>query len=162
MTDLAELPRDGLDQPWTVPPVDGVTVRVTPVDAVGLEERAASLAQRSIKRESKAAALDLVVRMIDLTTLEGSDTPGKVAALCAKARRPDPTDPSIPPVAAVCVYPLLVGVAADAVAGSGVRVVSVAGAFPAGLGPLEVRTDEIRAAVAAGADEIDIVLNPLA
>jgi hypothetical protein len=134
-------------------------VRVTPVDAVGLEARAKALGGRSIKRESKAAALDLAIRCCDLTTLEGADTPGKVKALCAKAIRPDPTDRTVPSVAAVCVYPTMVPVAAEAVRGSGVLVASVAGAFPSGLGPLETRVDEIRRAVAAGADEIDMVLN---
>ncbi|MFP4511712.1 MAG: deoxyribose-phosphate aldolase [Acidimicrobiales bacterium] len=138
---------------------DGSTVTVAPVDAVGLEERAAALGARSIKTSSKLAALDLAIRCIDLTTLEGTDTPGKVTALCAKAVRPDPTMAGIPPVAAVCVYPELVPVAAGAVHGTGVRVASVAGSFPAGLGPLEVRLAEIRSAVESGADEIDIVLN---
>jgi deoxyribose-phosphate aldolase len=143
----------------SIPPVGGVSVRVTPVDAVGLEARAAALAGRSIKRESKAAALDLAIRCCDLTTLEGADTPGKVAALCAKAMHPDPTDATVPSVAAVCVYPAMVPVAVERLRGSGVLVASVAGAFPSGLGPLETRLDEIRRAVAAGADEIDMVLN---
>jgi deoxyribose-phosphate aldolase len=134
-------------------------VRVTPVDAVGLEERAASLGTRSIKRESKLYALDLAVRCADLTTLEGADTPGKVTAVCSKAVRPDPTDPTIPSVAAVCVYPSLVPVAAERLRGTGVKVASVAGGFPSGLAPLEERLDEIRQAVRWGADEIDIVLN---
>ncbi|HYZ11855.1 MAG TPA: deoxyribose-phosphate aldolase [Actinomycetota bacterium] len=134
-------------------------VRVTPVDAVGLEERAASLGTRSIKRESKLYALDLAVRCADLTTLEGADTPGKVTAVCSKAVRPDPTDPTIPSVAAVCVYPALVPVAAERLRGTGVSVASVAGGFPSGLAPLEERLDEIRQAVRWGADEIDIVLN---
>jgi deoxyribose-phosphate aldolase len=138
---------------------EGPLVRVASVDEVGLEARAAALGTRSIKTTSKLAALDLAVRCMDLTTLEGIDTPGKVRALCAKATRPDPTMPDVPPVAAVCVYPELVATAAAAVAGTGVKVASVAGTFPAGLGPLDVRLDEIRAAVAAGADEIDIVLN---
>jgi len=137
----------------------GLVAHVTPVDAVGLEERAASLARRSIKRESKLWALDLAIRCIDLTTLEGSDTPGKVVAMCAKAVRPDPLDPSIPPVAAVCLYPELVPVAAEHLRGTGVRVASVGGAFPSGLGPLASRLEEVREAVAAGADEVDIVLN---
>lgn len=152
-TDLAPAER------LAIPPVGGVNVRVTPVDAVGLEARAAALGGRSVKRESKAAALDLAIRCCDLTTLEGADTPGKVAALCAKAVRPDPTDRSVPSVAAVCVYPALVPVAAGRLAGTGVLVASVAGAFPSGLGPRESRVDEIRRAVAAGADEIDMVLN---
>ena len=139
--------------------IGGRLGRVTPVDAVGLEERAASLAKRSIKRESKLWALDLAIRCMDLTTLEGADTPGKVVQMSAKAIRPDPTDPSIPSVAAVCVYPNLVPAAAAHLRGTGVRVASVAGAFPSGQGPLDARVEEIRWAVENGADEIDIVLN---
>jgi deoxyribose-phosphate aldolase len=134
-------------------------LRISPVDAVGLEARAAALTARSIKKASKVLALHLAIRCMDLTTLEGTDTPGKVRALCAKAVRPDPLDPALPSVAAVCVYPELVPVAVKAVAGTGVKVASVAGSFPAGLGPLPVRLDEIRRAVEYGADEIDIVLN---
>jgi deoxyribose-phosphate aldolase len=134
-------------------------VRVTHVDGYALEKRAAMLASRSVKRESKLAGLELAVRCIDLTTLEGADTPGKVRALCARAMRPDPGDPAVPPVAAVCVYPAHVAVAREALAGTGVKVASVAGGFPAGQTPLEDRLDEIRRAVADGADEIDIVLN---
>jgi deoxyribose-phosphate aldolase len=129
------------------------------VDAVGLEERAASLAKRSIKKSSKLWALDLAIRCIDLTTLEGTDTIGKVVAMCSKAVRPDPTDPSIPSVAAVCLYPQLVPVAVEQLEGSGVNVASVAGAFPSGLGPLDTRLREIAEVVAFGADEVDIVLN---
>src|ERR671928_225116 len=102
------------------------------VDKVGVEARAAALATRSIKTTAKAAAIDLAIRMIDLTTLEGSDTPGKVRALSAKALRPDPADPTCPPVAAVCVYPAMVPVAAEVLAGSGVHLASVATAFPSG------------------------------
>jgi deoxyribose-phosphate aldolase len=131
----------------------------TAVDGLALEERAARLTARSIKRESKAAGLELAVRCIDLTTLEGADTPGKVRAMCARALRPDPDDPALAPVAAVCVYGSLVGVAREAVAGTPVRVASVAGAFPSGQSPLEERLEEIRDAVADGADEVDIVLN---
>jgi len=134
-------------------------VRASPVDAVGLEERAASLASRSVKRETKRAALHLAVRCTDFTTLEGVDTPGKIVQLCAKARRPDPMDRSVPAVAAVCVYPELVARAATELAGSGVKVASVAGSFPAGLGPISARLEEIRWVVAQGADEVDIVLN---
>jgi deoxyribose-phosphate aldolase len=94
--------------------------RVWPVDQVGVEERAASLARRSIKREAKLWALDLAIRMMDLTTLEGKDTPGKVRALAGKARRPDPTDPSIPSVAALCVYPNMIATAKEALRGSSV------------------------------------------
>lgn len=129
------------------------------VDAVGLEARAAALGARSLKRDTKAAALRLAVQCTDFTTLEGVDTPGKVVQLCAKARRPDPGDPSIPPVAAVCIYPELVPVAKAALAGSTVKVASVAGAFPSGLSPLAARLEEIRWVVANGADEVDIVLN---
>jgi deoxyribose-phosphate aldolase len=106
--------------------------RIGAVDAVALEARAADLAKRSIKRSSKLQALELVVRMIDLTTLEGADTPGKVAALCAKAMRPDPVDLSVPPVAAVCVYPNLIEPARARLGSSGVRVASVATGFPSG------------------------------
>ena len=139
--------------------LDGLGVRVTPVDAVGLEARAAALTTRSIKRETKQAALDLSIRCTDLTTLEGADTPGAVRALCAKALRPDPADPAVPSVAAVCVYPELVATAVGALEGHDVAVASVAGAFPAGLGPLTTRLDEIRWVVDQGADEVDIVLN---
>ncbi len=133
--------------------------RAVAVDAVGLEERAASLAKRSIKKSSKLWALDLAMRCIDLTTLEGTDTPGKIVAMCAKAVRPDPLDPSIPSVAAVCLYPQMVPVAVQQLAGTGVHVASVAGAFPAGLGPLDARLREIQEVVELGADEVDIVLN---
>jgi deoxyribose-phosphate aldolase len=133
--------------------------RVPPVDAVGLEQRAAALATRSIKRTSKLRALDLAIRCIDLTTLEGADTPGKIVAVCAKPVRPDPTDPSTPPVAAVCLYPQLVPVALERLRGTGVRVASVAGGFPAGLSPLDARLREIHDVAEMGADEIDIVLN---
>jgi len=136
-----------------------LVARAAAVDAVGLEERAASLGKRSIKRESKLWALDLAIRCVDLTTLEGADTPGKIVAVCAKAVRPDPSDPAIPSVAAVVIYPALVPVAAGQLKGTGVHVASVAGAFPSGLGPLDERLDEIRDAVEMGADEIDIVLN---
>ena len=133
--------------------------RTVAVDAVGLEERAASLAKRSIKKSSKLWALDLAIRCMDLTTLEGTDTIGKIVALCSKAIRPDPVDSSIPSVAAVCLYPQLVPVAAEQLAGTGVHVASVAGAFPAGLGPLDSRLREIAEVVELGADEVDIVLN---
>jgi deoxyribose-phosphate aldolase len=129
------------------------------VDRVGVEERAASLAKRSIKKASKVAALHLAVAVMDLTTLEGQDTPGKVEALCSKARRPDPADPGVPPVAAVCVYPTLVPVAKRALAGSPVRVASVATAFPSGQASLRVRLADVADAVEAGADEIDMVIN---
>ena len=129
------------------------------VDAVGAEERAASLSRRSIKRDSKLWALDLAVRCCDLTTLEGSDTPGKVRQLAAKAKRPAPTDASIPSVAALCIYPSLVPHAVAALRGSPVRVASVATAFPSGQAPLEVRLEEVAWAVAQGADEVDVVIS---
>ncbi len=129
------------------------------VDQVGAEARAGALATRSIKTTAKARGIDLAIRMIDLTTLEGADTPGKVRAMCAKARRPDPSDPSCPSVAAVCIYPSMVWTAADAVAGSGIHVASVATAFPSGQAPPAVKLADTRAAVADGADEIDMVLN---
>jgi deoxyribose-phosphate aldolase len=140
-------------------PLEPRLARVGSVDAVALEARAADLAKRSIKRESKIQALLLAVQMMDLTTLEGADTPGKVNALCSKAMRPDPSDPSIPPVAAVCVYPSLAGVARQRLAGSPVKVASVATAFPAGQAPLDVKLADVRAAVELGADEIDMVID---
>ncbi|MEP7082925.1 MAG: deoxyribose-phosphate aldolase [Chloroflexota bacterium] len=133
--------------------------RVWAVDAVGVEERAASLAKRSIKRDAKLWALDLAIRMMDLTTLEGKDTPGKVRALAGKARRPDPTDPSIPSVAALCVYPNMVPTAVDALRGSGVKVASVATYFPSGAAPVEVKLLDVRSAIEMGADEIDMVID---
>jgi deoxyribose-phosphate aldolase len=129
------------------------------VDQVGAEERAASLAKRSIKKNAKLWALDLAIRCIDLTTLEGQDTPGKVAALCAKALHPDPSDPSIPPVAAVCIYPALVPVAAARLRGTVVHVASVATAFPSGQTFTSIKVAETREAVAAGADEVDMVID---
>lgn len=129
------------------------------VDQVGADARAAALRTRSIKTTAKAWAIDLAIRMVDLTTLEGADTPGKVRALTAKARHPEPTDPSCPPVAAVCVYPSMVATAAAEVRGTGIHVASVATAFPSGQAPLAVKLDDTRAAVAAGADEIDMVIN---
>jgi deoxyribose-phosphate aldolase len=129
------------------------------VDEVGATERAAGLATRSIKKGAKLQALDMAVAMVDLTTLEGADTPGKVRAMCAKARQPDPSDLTVPPVAAVCVYPDLVGVAKDAVAGSGVAVASVATAFPSGRASLAVKLADVQDAVGAGADEVDMVID---
>lgn len=129
------------------------------VDAVGVEARVAMLATRSIKTATKRQALDLAIGMVDLTTLEGADTPGKVAAMCAKALRPDPSDPSAPAVAAVCVYPDMVPVAVAAVAGSGVKVASVATAFPSGRASRAVKLADVADAVRAGADEIDMVID---
>ncbi len=129
------------------------------VDQVGADARAAMLSTRSIKTTAKQWAIDLAISMIDLTTLEGQDTPGKVRALCAKAQRPDPSDPSVPHVAAVCVYPDLVAVAAEALAGSKIHIASVATGFPSGRTSLEVKLADTRDAVAAGADEIDMVID---
>jgi deoxyribose-phosphate aldolase len=129
------------------------------VDQVGAQGRAAALATRSIKTTAKAWAIDAAISMIDLTTLEGADTEGKVASLCAKARRPDPTDPSAPSVAAVCVYPDLVAGAVQALRGSSVAVASVATAFPSGRAALATKLVDVREAVAAGATEIDMVID---
>jgi deoxyribose-phosphate aldolase len=154
------------------------------VDEVGAVQRAAALATRSVKKDAKLWALDTAVRMVDLTTLEGADTPGKVRGLCAKARQPDPADQAVPPVAAVCVYPDLVAVARSALgggalgggglrggglrggglrggalAGSGVKVASVATAFPSGRASLAVKLADVADAVAAGADEVDMVID---
>jgi deoxyribose-phosphate aldolase len=129
------------------------------VDQVGAEARAATLATRSIKKDAKLWALDTAIRMTDLTTLEGADTPGKVRALCSKAMRPDPTDPTAPAVAAVCLYPDLISVAAEALAGSGVHVASVATAFPSGRASMKTKLADVSEAVSAGADEIDMVID---
>src|ERR1700716_1300458 len=132
---------------------------VRSVDEVGADERAASLAKRSIKKSSKLWALDLAIRCMDLTTLEGSDTPGKIAALCAKSIRPKPGDASIPSVAAICVYPARVAEAKAHLGQSGVRVASVATAFPSGQSFISIKVDEAKLALAAGADEIDMVID---
>ncbi len=128
------------------------------VDHVGIEERVAKYATRSIKKKSKVFGLRLAVSMVDLTTLEGKDTPGKVASLCRKAIRPH-DEGDLPPTAAVCVYPAMVRHAKKHVAGTPVRVASVATAFPSGQAPLKTRLEEVRAAVSDGADEIDMVIN---
>jgi deoxyribose-phosphate aldolase len=129
------------------------------VDEVGAHARVADLSTRSIKKASKIHALELAVRMTDLTTLEGADTPGKVRALCAKGRRPDPGDPAVPPVAAVCIYPDLVPIAREALRGSTVKVAAVATAFPSGRAAMDVKLADVRSAVDAGADEIDMVID---
>ena len=129
------------------------------VDQVGAQARAASLATRSVKREAKMKAIDLAIRMVDLTTLEGADTPGKIRGLCVKARQPDPADPDVPPVAAVCVYPDLVPIAREALAGSPVAVASVVTAFPSGRASLAVKLADVADAVSAGADEVDMVID---
>ena len=132
---------------------------VRSVDEVGADERAASLAKRSITRSSKLWALDLAVRCMDLTTLEGADTPGKVAALCAKAMRPRPGDATVPPVAAICVYPLRIADCVEHLRGSTVRVASVATAFPSGQSFTSIKVAETEEAVKAGAHEIDMVID---
>jgi len=132
---------------------------LVPVSKVRVEERAATLGKRSIKNEAKRQGILLATSMIDLTTLEGADTPGKVRHLCAKAVCPDANRPEIPSVAAVCVYPSLVGVAREAVHGTGVVVASVSTGFPSGQTSLGIKLDETREAVAAGATEIDMVIS---
>jgi len=129
------------------------------VDQVGAEARVADLGTRSIKKGAKLQALDLAVRMTDLTTLEGADTPGKVRSLCAKGLRPDPSDPDVPPVAAICIYPDMVPVARQALRGSSVKVASVATAFPSGRAIMDVKLADVRSAVDAGADEVDMVID---
>lgn len=129
------------------------------VDQVGAEARAAALSTRSIKTTSKAFAIDLAISMIDLTTLQGNDTPGKVRTLCAKARRPDTHDASVPSTAAVCVYNDLVGLAKAELGDSGVKVAAVTTAFPSGRASMAVKLADTRDAVRQGADEIDMVID---
>lgn len=129
------------------------------VDKVGLEERAASLGTRSIKNSAKAEGIDLAISMIDLTTLEGMDTRGKVRSLCAKAQRPDPLDSSVPQVAAVCVYGDMVGHAKEALGNSPINVAAVATAFPSGRASRRVKLMDVEDAVNLGADEIDMVID---
>jgi deoxyribose-phosphate aldolase len=129
------------------------------VDPVGIEQRAAGLATRSIKKASKVAAIDLAISMVDLTTLEGADTPGKVRNLARKGMLPDPDRPDTPAVAAICVYPDMAAVAKEELVGSEVKVASVATAFPAGRSSLEVKLADTKVAVEAGADEIDMVID---
>ncbi|WP_197322303.1 deoxyribose-phosphate aldolase [Saccharomonospora sp. NB11] len=129
------------------------------VDQVGVEQRAASLATRSIKKASKLWAIDTAISMVDLTTLEGADTPGKVRSLAAKARRPDPEYPDTPHVAAVCVYPDLAATAVEALAGSDIAVASVATAFPSGRSSRDVKLADVALAVSAGATEVDMVID---
>jgi len=144
-------PRDnaGLILRWGVPTVD----------QVGVTERAARATKRSIKNGSKVQGLKLALSMVDLTTLEGKDSPGKVKALCAKGLHPDPSDPTLPPVAAICVYPPFVALAKEVLAGSRVKVASVATAFPSGQSPLRLRVQETEWVVKQGADEVDMVIN---
>ena len=140
-------------------PLEPRLPRIGSVDAVALEERAASLAKRSIKKAAKVFALELAIRTTDLTTLEGSDTPGKVAALSSKAIRPDPGDPGVPSCAAICVYPNLVPVAKERLHGTGVKVAAVATGFPSGQYPTTLKIADVRSAVELGADEIDMVID---
>jgi deoxyribose-phosphate aldolase len=129
------------------------------VDQVGAEARAAGLGTRSIKTTAKESAIDLAIRMVDLTTLEGQDTRGKVRALAAKAMRPDPADPTCPPAAAVCVYPDMVATAREVLGDSGVKVAAVATAFPSGRAAMDIKLADTKDAVEAGADEIDMVID---
>lgn len=131
----------------------------TTIDQVMVEERASAFTKRSIKTSAKLAGLKLVVSMMDLTTLEGKDTPGKVAYLCRKAIQPADARYEVPSCAAVCVYPNLVRAAKMFVGGSGVKVASVATAFPSGAMPLKVKLEDTRMAVGYGADEIDMVID---
>jgi deoxyribose-phosphate aldolase len=140
-------------------PLEPRLPRIGSVDAVALEERAASLAKRSIKKDAKVFALELAIRTTDLTTLEGADTPGKVAALCSKAIRPDPSDPAIPSCAAICVYPNLVPTARERLRGSGVKVAAVATGFPSGQYPTQLKVADVRSAIELGAEEIDMVID---
>lgn len=131
---------------------------VGPVDQVGIDERVAKFATRSIKKGSKLWGLRTAVSMVDLTTLEGKDTPGKIASLCQKARAPS-ADPEVPSVAAVCIYPFLVKHARKLLADTSIKVASVATSFPSGQSSLKLRLQEVRQAVSDGADEVDMVIN---
>jgi len=133
--------------------------QVTRVDEVGVKERVARFQSRSIKKESKVEALKMVLSMIDLTTLEGQDTPGKVRQLCQKALHLHDSMPGLPHVAAVCVYPTMVGVAKQALGDNDIKVASVATAFPSGMTPRQIKLEETRIAVDDGADEIDMVIS---
>src|SRR5688572_5512908 len=125
-----------------------------PVDSVGVHERTGRLSERSIKKQSKVQALKLALSMMDLTTLEGKDTEGKIRDLCEKARHLHDSLPDLPPVAAVCVYAPMVAEAKRILSGSPIKVAAVSTAFPSGMAPLELRLEETRIAVADGADEI--------
>jgi len=130
-----------------------------PIDAVGIQERVARIRTRSIKKDSKLQALDLALRMMDLTTLEGSDSEGKVRQLCNKAMHPYTELPDIPSVAAVCVYPNRVALAKSILKDSSISIASVATAFPSGMSSLQIKLDDVRYAVSEGADEIDMVIS---
>ena len=133
--------------------------RVPTVDEVGVNERVARFQSRSIKKASKIEALKLILSMIDLTTLEGQDTPGKVRQLCQKAIHLHDAVPGLPHVAAVCVYPTMVGVAREALEGHDINIASVATAFPSGQAPLNLKLEDTRIAVDHGANEIDMVIS---
>ncbi|MDG2288745.1 MAG: deoxyribose-phosphate aldolase [Woeseiaceae bacterium] len=133
--------------------------RALVVDEVGVDERVARFQSRSIKKSSKVEALKLILSMIDLTTLEGQDTPGKVQQLCRKAIHLHNSMPGLPHVAAICVYPTMVGVAKEALVGHDINIASVATAFPSGMSALKVKLDDTRMAVKAGATEIDMVIS---
>jgi deoxyribose-phosphate aldolase len=143
----------------SLPPRLPALDRVTSVDEVGVEERVARFCSRSIKKDSKVHALKLALSMIDLTTLEGQDTRGKVTQLCQKAIHLHDALPGLPHVAAVCVYPTMVGIARRALEGHGIKVASVATAFPSGMAPLSVKLEDTRVAVQEGADEVDMVIS---
>lgn len=134
-------------------------MRRTTIDRVMADARAASFTKRSIKTSMKEAGLRIAISMVDLTTLEGKDSPQKVRSLCAKAVKPDAKDPTIPHVGAICVYPELVEVAYEALAGSGVHLASVATGFPSGQYPIDLRLEDVRRAIESGADEIDMVIS---
>ena len=147
-----------------MPPRPSNTLRklidgVGPVDAIGIEERVVKYGTRSIKKNSKLFGLRLAASMIDLTTLEGKDSEGKVKQLCYKAMHPHDALPGVPQVAAVCVYPTMVRTARKALKGSNINVASVATAFPSGLAPMKVKLEDTRFAVSEGADEIDMVIS---
>jgi deoxyribose-phosphate aldolase len=158
-TSAAASPGDFSDLTRTNASLRGFLHGLPGVDQVGAEARAASLGTRSIKTTAKQFAIDLAIRMVDLTTLEGQDTHGKVRALAAKAMRPDPADPSCPSTAAVCVYPDMVATAREVLGDSGVHVAAVATAFPSGRAALDIKLADTRDAVEAGADEIDMVID---
>jgi deoxyribose-phosphate aldolase len=140
-------------------PLEPRLPRIGSIDQVAVEARAGELAKRSIKKDAKVWALLLAIRTTDLTTLEGADTPGKAAAVASKARRPDPSDPTVPACAAVCVYPNLIQTVRKRLGDSGVKVAAVATGFPSGQYPTAVKVADVRAAVELGADEIDMVID---
>jgi len=137
----------------------GLNVQPHPVDEVGIKERVARLATRSIKKSSKVEGLKLALSMVDLTTLEGADTPGRVRQLCTKAVHLHSGRSDLPMVAAVCVYPTMVRVAREALKGTPIKVAAVATAFPSGMNPLSVKLEDTRYAVSEGAHEIDMVIS---